>query len=423
ALERVGELAFAAARYAQAEAAYAEVAQRTPRAPRAAAALKVVGDTYFLRAHYGEAAERYSVALERARTAGVDSLARSLTVLVPGALYRAAGAFEQDGDSGAAARGFERLAVEHPAFEYADQALYRAARLRSASADTARAVEDYTRIVKSHPSSALHSDAMLELAALHAARGRRLEAARTYRGFADTHASHTQARAARLRAAELFAVAQAPQAADVEYEQLLQVATASADTALAGDLCMRRARLAAGTQAAATHYEQALLWSSGLAPSQRAEAIFQLAERRRPAYEEIVLGHPLAAALERKKAHLESLLAGYTQTLELNVEPWHAAASLRLGESLMHLGAALRTTPAPPELDEADILNFRQALEVQVLALEERAVEMWTQGLRAARAAALQGSWRLQLESRLYPMLAQRIPTQPTPLFVLQRPE
>jgi TolA-binding protein len=423
ALERVGELAFAAARYAQAEAAYTEVARRTPQLPRAAAALKVVGDTYFLRAHYGEAAERYSVALERARAAAVDSLVRSLTVLVPGALYRAAGSFERDGDSEGAARGFEHLAVEHPGFEYADQALYRAAHLRSARGDTTRALEDYTRIVTTHLSSALHPDAMLELAALQEARELRLEAARTYRGFANTHASHTQARAARLRAAELFAVAEAPRAADVEYEQLLQAATGSADTALAGDLWMRRARLAAGTQAAAAHYAQALRWSSGLTPPQRAEAVFQLAERQRPAYEEIALGHPLAESLERKKEHLEGLLAAYTQTLELNVEPWHAAASLRVGESLMHLGAALRATPAPPELDATDVLTLRQALEVQVLALEERAVEMWTQGLRAARAAAVRGAWRLELESRLYPMLAQRIPTQPTPLFVLQQPE
>jgi tetratricopeptide (TPR) repeat protein len=391
ALERVGSLAFAAERYERAESAYIDVARLVPERRRAAAALKVVGDTWWQRGRFDRAAEHYESALEQARGGRDDSLRTQLEVLVPGALYRAADAEQERGDRRAAVELLEHVAAQHPHFEFADRALYRAAQMHGAAGDTLRARHDLERFVRDFPSSRLHPDALLELAALQRARGAHAGAARTYRQLAVRHPRHAQARVSRLAAGELFERCGEVVAADLEYRTLLDSLKATlqnaADLSLAANLWMRRARLAPSLEDAAPHYESALQLATHLPDGDRGEALFQLSERQRPAYESVVLEQPLEESLAQKKRGLENVLRGYKSTLDAGVEPWHAAASLRLGECLVHLGDALQRSEPPTGLGEDDLVAYRQALAAQAFALEGRAVEAWSVGLRAARPA------------------------------------
>ncbi len=418
ALERVGALAFAAARYEQAGVAYADLAAQSP-ASRAAPALKIVGDTWWRRDEPGKAADAYARALVPARSSANDSLAGVLEVLVPGALFRVATEAETRGDTEAAAATFEHVAAEHPGFASTDQALYRAARLRASRGDTTAACTNYERLVTTLTHSPLHADAWLELAALHAARGEHRPAAAAYGQFATIYAQHAQANAARLRAAELHTAARDTAAADAAYATLLAtLAPATApDTALVAQLWLRRARLAP-VQSAAAHYARALEWQWTLSPVERAEANFHCAEALRPRYENVALDAPLVESLGRKKVALEDVLAAYAPTLRANVQPWHAAACLRVGDCLSHLGLALLDSPPPAGLQDADLESYCQALALQADALESRAVDAWTAGLGAARATGTDDAWVRGLRVRLFPVLARRVQTCAAPLFV-----
>ena len=424
ALERVGSLAFAASRYETAEKAYTDLAARTSDPVRATTALKIAGDTWYRRESFERAADGYAAALQRAPATGADSLVQALRVLVPGALFRAGAAAEEKGEAKHAATLFEGVATEHADFSAADEALYRAARLRASHGDTLAALGDYQKLVAAKPSSPLHPDALLELSALRAAHGESGAAAASYRSFAVTYAKHPQARPARLRAAELYTASGDSTAADSEYATLLQdlVAASPADTPLVAQLWLRRARLARTPESGAPHCEQALHWRAGLTPAERAEAAYRSAEALRPAYLALPLEAPLDAALERKKTALEGVLNGYAQVLRDPVQPWHAAACLRVGECLDHFGAALAASPAPAELGAADLEAFRAALGTQAEALGSRAIDAWSQGLRGAQEDRAASAWEVALQSRLYPALSRRVPTRPTPFFVFVPP-
>lgn len=426
ALERVGALAFGARDYARSEGAYAEVARRTPDSRRAARALKLTGDAAWQTERFETAAARYDSALTRARAAKDDSLSTALARLVPAALYRGAEDHEQHGRRDQAARSFETVAARHPQFTQADRGLYRAGGLRAAEGDSTAAARDYARLVERYPQSELQPDARLELGRCLAATGDPAGAARTYRAFALRFPQHEQAMGAHLQAGHLFEAAKAPAAADSQYAVVLSHAHPQgkppADATLAADLWMRRAHLAKSPQRALPFYGRALECGAALPPPARAEAHFQRTEVARAAY----VAAPLATAddktLAAKQKALEPLLKGYAASAEAKVEPWHAAACLRLGESLADFGDGLRTAAPPAALEGDDLFAFQEALHAQATKLDDRAVEAWSSGLVAARDAKHEDTWTAALRAALYPKLATRVPVKPAPLFVVVQP-
>lgn len=424
ALERAGSMAFGSGRDAVAEASYSDVARRTADPLQAARALRMTGDLSWKRDDYDAAAARYDSALARARSGRSDSLTSVLSRLVAAAAYRGAEVRDAGGEPQDAAARFEAVAARHPDFEFADRALYRAAGLRAAAGDTSAAAVDYTRLVQRYPNTELHADAWLELGRCQESDP--LLAARTYRGFADRYPQHAQTQAARLRAGGLFERGGRPAAADSEYARVLAVVhpakQSPKDPELAGDLWMRRARATGSPLAAAPHYARALECGTALSTSERAEAHFQIAESGRPAYAALTLQVPLQKSLRRKQAALEKLAGDYAKSAEFGVEPWHAAACLRLGEALQDLGTALRNSPAPAELEGDDLYAYQETLVAQTTALEDRAVDSWSRGLAAARKAGHEDTWTSELRARLYPRLATRLGWRPQPLFVLVQP-
>jgi tetratricopeptide (TPR) repeat protein len=353
-------------------------------------------------------------------------LATALVRLVPASLYRAAEVREAKGDRKQAAAGFEGLVRGHGNFEFADRSLYRAAGLRAAAGDTASAANDYAWLLKSYPKSPLQADALLESGRCREALGEKEVAARAFESFADRYPQHAQARPARLRAGLLFAGSGHAAAADSQYAVVLDEihpkAAAPRDPALAADLWMRRARLTRAPAAALPHYRRALECGEACPKTDRAEALFKLTEAELPAYQAVTLRQPITESLKRKQKAVETLVGGYRNSAEQQVEPWHAAACLRLGETLADFGSALRHSEPPPELQGEDLFAYQETLNKQAESLDDRAVEAWSRGLAAAHQAKHADGWTKATEGKLYPMLATRVPTRPAPLFVLVQP-
>jgi hypothetical protein len=136
----------------------------------------------------------------------------------------------------------------------------------------------------------------------------------------------------------------------------------------------------------------------------------------------VKLRQPITASLKQKQQAVEKLLTGYGKSAEQSVEPWHAASCLRLGETLADFGRALRASEPPPELEGEDLMAYQETIGKQATTLEDRAVEAWSRGLSTARGAKHADAWTKATEAKLWPMLASRVPTRPTPLFVLVQP-
>jgi hypothetical protein len=150
--------------------------------------------------------------------------------------------------------------------------------------------------------------------------------------------------------------------------------------------------------------------------------MFKLTEAELPAYEAVKLRQPITASLQRKQKAVETLVTGYRNSAAEQVEPWHAAACLRLGETLADFGTALRQSEPPAELQGEDLFAYQETLNKQAEALDDRAVEAWSRGLAAARSAKHADGWTQATEAKLYPLLATRVPMRPAPLFVLVQP-
>ena len=426
ALERVGELSFVAEDWSRAEAAYIDFAAATADRRRAARALKYAGDTWWQRHDALRAAQQYEVARHAAAAAGEESLSAVLDALIPGALYQAA-SLRREKSADEAIVLFERVAQEYNAYEYAPQALYAAAQLRDASGDAAGAEHNYALLVRAYPQHELRTDALLESAALAEKQGHHADAAAHLEHLLETQPAYAERHAAHLRIADLYLQAEQPKQADRHYAQILEEIHASGeaprDSALAADLWMRRARLAADSKAQAQHYARALECGPKLSADDWAEARFFVTETHRPHYQTVRLSQPIDKSLEEKKQALEILLTGYGATLERGVHPWHAAASLRLGESLAELAGALRDSEPPAALTGEDLWGWQEAMNLQAQNLEDRAVASWSLGLRGARDAQQEDAWTVDLREQLYPMLSQRIPTRPAPMYVLVTPQ
>jgi tetratricopeptide (TPR) repeat protein len=425
ALERVGELAFHAADWERSEAAYVDLAEGTRDDARAARALKIAGDTWWRRDDALRAGQRYARAYPVAVQSGSDSLVTVLDDLIPGAWMQAA-ANRQEHDRGDAIELYERVAQDHPAHELAPRALYSAAQLRSAEGDLEGALHDHALLLERYPEDPLRKDARLESARLAEAVHQPSRAASHLEAVLSDLSQEDDRIAARLHIAALRLEAGQPQQADEQYARVLERVHppdgAPRDSALAADLWMRRARLATQGPQRAAHYAHALECASQLSDADAAEARFFVTDSRRPAYEDLTLTQPIDATLEAKKAALEVLVAGYGETLQRGVHPWHAAASLRLGESLAAFGDALRDSEPPSGLEGDDLWGWQEAMNLQAQSLEDRAVATWSLGLRGARDAHEDDAWTTGLRDRLYPMLSRRVPTQPVPQFVLVVP-
>jgi hypothetical protein len=319
------------------------------------------------------------------------------------------------------------VAQEHHTYEFAPQALYAAAQLRRDAGDVTGAERNYALLIRTYPQHELQTDALLESAALAEQQQRPLDAAAHLEHLLETQPQYAARTAAHLRIADLFLQASQPRQADRHYASLLEEihppGTAPRDSVLAADLWMRRARMSEDGANRAQHYGRALECGDALASVDWAEARFLVTEAQRPRYQAVTLVQPLDASLQEKKVALETLLTGYGATLERGVHPWHAAASLRLGESLAELGDALRDSELPADLAGDDVWGWQEAMNLQAQNLEDRAVASWSLGLRGARDAQHEDTWTADLRAQLFPLLSKRIPTQPTPLFVLVAPQ
>ena len=427
-----------------------------PEDKRAALAASQRADAYFLDGKFDLAGPAFEAALEVARKAGRDSLARHDEQAIPVSYFRMAEAsFASDSsDHVKHAELFERVATRWPKYQYAHVAQYRAGLAYLKAGRTRQAVDAMQALIDHFPNSEYVRDAHLQIARTWEAAGEHEHAADAYLAFAAHFPADSSAKPAILMAGDLLAAAGKMDRADqvrsdfvrkhpeevesnmeimedMARRELAQVgpghplsalmpdkaplhAKAGAAAAGAGELAASSApsRLAAYLDLAARHPKLA---SRAIV----AQVRFLEAEDARPAYEATRLMQPLRKSLRVKQKLLDSLVARYRRTTQLGVPEWSHAAAFRIGGALLAFGESLEGSERPADLKGDDLRGYEEVLLEQAQAFYEKGEGVWSELLKQAGKDGATDTWVAQTRTALWPRLAKRFFFRPEVEFPL----
>lgn len=405
---------------------YADFAQRYPQEGRSPRALALRGDVFYRGTDYAGAAVAYADAERVARSARQDSLATELAVLVPHSRYLHAESLQGT----AAASAFEEVARGWPEFAEAENALYRAGVGYAESGEVLGATRCFEELLRRHPEGEYARDAHLQLAATLEDAGRPADAARVQERFSLAFPDDPESGPALLHAADLWRqdgnepAADATERAYVErFPEDRKTAAAifhrgaSRDLERLGQIDAFSPGIRPGTLAPLLGAESDLARYVAIAnadstladPDLLARLAFLEAEERRVAYDAMRLTQPLAACLERKKAALEAVVAGYGTVVKRGISPWSQAATFRIGECLIGFGDRLRESERPADLSGDDLLAYDEVLEEQAWTFYGQGEGTWEELLRRVDPAlGDEGRWLERTQGSLWPRVAER---------------
>lgn len=443
---RQGNLAFGHGWYDRAAEDFGRLADRRPDDRRAPVAASLRADALFRLNRFGDAGDAYQKALETARRAGVDSLAKRAAQAIPVSYFRAAEAAVA-ADSTAYAKHaalFEKVASGYPGYEHADLARYRAGLAWLKAGQPSEATRLMRALVSDFPRSEFVRDAQLEIGKIAESQGQNEQAARAYSDFAVRFPADAQAGNATLKAADLFARAGQVARADtlrIDYMhkhpediptamQLLEemsrreLATVNADRPISTLLPappppvkrVKGRRTPAPVRRAPSGPPSRL--SDYMA---RAEAFPKLASRVLIAqvrflqgeeastpYRAAILRQPLDKSIPVKQKLLDAALARYRQSVDLGDSEWAHASTYRIGQSLVAFGDALEQSDRPADLKGEDLVAYNEILANQARVFYGRGEDVWADLLRQKQKEAPNEPWIKQAQTSLWQRLGGR---------------
>ncbi len=125
--------------------------------------------------------------------------------------------------------------------------------------------------------------------------------------------------------------------------------------------------------------------ASGRSKSLAAHATLELSEPDRQAFEMLTLDAPLEKSLARKKAMMETVLAGYADAAEYGISEVTTQATFRVAQIYRDFGTALMDSERPSDLDEAALEEYEFLLEEQAFPFEEQAIAVHRKNADRAR--------------------------------------
>ena len=349
------------------------------------------------------------------------------------ALNNAAVCFESVQRFDSAQRLYERIFSEYPNSKLADAALFRVALNAEKAYDFDKAIEKYQKLVKDYPASKDRENALANTARMLEALQRYTEAAAAYLRYADIYPNSEDAPKNQFRAALIYAK-QADSAKEIaalsEFVQKFSNKTAQIELVIdarkrIGDAYKKQKNETAAKkayEAAADEFDRRNLKpeTSPVAAEAAAYSRFELAEFVFADFDKIKIGGA-AKALEKsfvaKKASVKKVNEAYDAVMKYKRVEWILAAFYRKGHTLERFAQTILETPVPPEikrLGEETVAAYQDALSGQTVALEDKAVEVYSAAWGEAKKYRVSNEWtKKTLESlnrfrpKEYPMLKE----------------
>ena len=349
------------------------------------------------------------------------------------ALNNAAVCYENVQRFDSALKLYERIFSEYPTSKLAPSSLFRVAVNAERSYDFDKAIEKYQKLVKEYPTSQNREEATYNIARLLEALQRYNDAAAAYLRYADAYPNSDDAPKNQVRASLIYEKqgdTNKEIAALNEFIRKFSSKPAQAELIIdakrrIGDAFKKQKNDAAAQKAfagAADEFDKRGLKaeSAPVAAEAAAYSRFELAETVFATFDRLKIGgtgKALANSFQAKKDAVKKCNEAYDQVVKYKRVEWILAAFYRKGYVLERFAQTILDTPVPPEIkrlgDEA-VVTYQDQLAGQTVALEDAAVGMYADALKAAKQYRVSNEWtKKTLESlnrfrpKEYPMLKE----------------
>ena len=426
------QLAVAHGWTADAQALLARFVRGYPADRRAPLAANERAQVFLRAGDHAAAGTAFEEALEVARRAGADSLARAAERALPVCAYRAAEAAVA-ADSTQHARHaelFAEVTKRWPGFEHAPIAQYRAGLAWLDAGRTDDAVRALEVIAERWPKHKLAREARLRIAQSWESAGERERAGGAWLEYATRHPGDKDAPVAWLRAADMADSAGQTKRADELRAEYLKRWPGDEDAAVEILERLAAREVAAlgpaesvapllrvpkpGTAAArapvpylAQYLKRVAKRPGAVSKPLMAQVRFRLGEEAYAPYRTARLTQPLPPSLAAKQRLLDSVLVRYRRTVDMGVTEWAHAATFRIGEALVGFGEALEKSERPADLTGDDLTAYENVLLEQAMTFHDRGESVWSELLQRSRDGAAD-AWTARAREALWGRLGQR---------------
>lgn len=144
-----------------------------------------------------------------------------------------------------------------------------------------------------------------------------------------------------------------------------------------------------------------------------AEARYYQGELLYRKYDKVSLNvkaRKLDKALATKMKLLDQASTIYLDVVEINDASWATAALYRIGSVMEEFANSLRDAPTPPGFSEADAQLYRDALDNEVITIEEKAIDLYIVGYKKAIELKVYNEYTRKLRTALGRMAASQFP-------------
>ena len=351
----------------------------------------VLAHTYFDAARYAEAETAYAELV--ARLPAADALHGEAVERLAASVYRQAEAKRDAGDVRGAVTEFLRVAVVAPGSPTRAAAEFDAATLLIGASAWAEAAGVLERFRRDHPGHVLQPEATRKLALAYVEGGQPRAAALEFARIADSATEPVDVRrAARWQSAELSQQAGDAAAARLAYAAYVREFPSPLAPAIEARHELAQLARLAGDPRDRERWLEELVAADATAGAERsersrylaAEAALELARPLDSVARSVRLVVPLDRALRARKTALEAALAAYGRAADYAVAPVTTAATFAMADLYRDFGRALLESERPRNLNADELEQYDLLLEEQAFPFEEKAIGIHERNARRA---------------------------------------
>lgn len=287
------------------------------------------------------------------------------------------------------------LSDKYPKNELADSAAFNAGQIYEGVAQFELAAEAYEGHYKNFPKSKKAADAVFNAGVLRQALGQHQRAIDHYNTYAKKFKERKDASEVAFRIGVVYEEAGDDGRADRAFRDFAKRYGRTSPRAMEAHVRSARTALRLGhIKRAATELDEALKIFKKAGKDTKAKLRSLAAEARYYQgdliyrdFEQISLDVKpklLGKVLEKKTKLLDKAQTIYLDVINYEDLKWATAALYRVGQIYDGFAESLRDAPAPKELSEADQASYKEELEIYVIEIEERAIELFSAGYEKA---------------------------------------
>ncbi len=297
-------------------------------------------------------------------------------------IYQQGASLREQGDQQGAANQFLRVATLVPGASIRSTAEYDAAASLIASGDWQHSAQILEAFRKRYPDSELLPDVNNKLATAYLETDQPLKAAAELTTIASQGETPELRQAAGWQAAELYEKAGRDIDAMQAYSRYVKQFPSPLEPAMEARHKLAGFYEKRGDPKQRDHWLEQLIESDAKAGKQRtdrtrylaAQASLRLAEPNQALFSRIQLKAPLEKNLKRKKAQMQTAIAGYKRAAEYGIAEVTTAATYHIGEIYQQFGTALLESERPRGLSDEELEQYEILLEEQAYPFEDKAI-------------------------------------------------